>query len=173
MVVEEKKNSFSKVPFERIVLLQFFYSTCSPRHLSFPSIPRRVPVLPPGVKYLAIPFSFHVSESRSHERTPDELEVIYEELIHITALSHLSNSVKRELASVIVFEAHTRAGTVRKCRPDATYPGVCILIPTTNEFSRCSVRARRRGQILVHNIAGIRRCRDIRERHRHRPAGRR
>ncbi|KAK6620354.1 hypothetical protein RUM44_006755 [Polyplax serrata] len=53
-----------------------------------------------------------LQKPRSHERTPDELEVIYEELIHITALSHLSNSVKRELASVIVFEAHTRAGTV-------------------------------------------------------------
>ena len=51
---------------------------------------------------------------RSHERTPEELEMIYEELVHITALAHLSNSVKRELASVILFEAHTRAGTVRK-----------------------------------------------------------
>lgn len=49
---------------------------------------------------------------RSHERTPEELEIIYEELIHITALSHLSNTVKRELTSVIVFEAHTKAGTI-------------------------------------------------------------
>ncbi|KAG8222436.1 hypothetical protein J437_LFUL008434, partial [Ladona fulva] len=47
----------------------------------------------------------------THERTPDDLETIYEELMHIKALSHLSNSVKRELASVIVFEAHPRAGT--------------------------------------------------------------
>ncbi|KAF4532333.1 hypothetical protein B566_EDAN003636 [Ephemera danica] len=48
----------------------------------------------------------------THERTPDDLETIYEELLHIKALSHLSNSVKRELAAVIVFEAHPRAGTV-------------------------------------------------------------
>ncbi|XP_047112934.1 rap guanine nucleotide exchange factor 4 [Schistocerca piceifrons] len=48
----------------------------------------------------------------SHDRTPEDLEIIYEELLHIKALSHLSNSVKRELASVIVFEAHPRAGTV-------------------------------------------------------------
>lgn len=48
----------------------------------------------------------------SHERTPDDLETIYEELLHIRALAHLSNSVKRELASVVVFEAHPRAGTV-------------------------------------------------------------
>lgn len=51
---------------------------------------------------------------RSHERTADDLETIYEELLHIRALSHLSNSVKRELASAIVFEAHPRAGSVCK-----------------------------------------------------------
>ncbi|XP_026475333.1 rap guanine nucleotide exchange factor 4-like [Ctenocephalides felis] len=50
----------------------------------------------------------------SHERTQDDLETIYEELLHITALSHLSNSVKRELSAVIVFEAHPQASTVRK-----------------------------------------------------------
>lgn len=44
----------------------------------------------------------------------DDLETIYEELLHIKALSHLSNSVKRELAAVIVFEAHPHAGTVCK-----------------------------------------------------------
>jgi hypothetical protein len=44
----------------------------------------------------------------------DDLETIYEELLHIKALSHLSNSVKRELAAAIVFEAHPHAGTVCK-----------------------------------------------------------
>ncbi|KAJ8913862.1 hypothetical protein NQ315_003771 [Exocentrus adspersus] len=48
----------------------------------------------------------------SHERTSDDLETIFEELLHIRALAHLSNSVKRELASVIVFEAYPKAGTV-------------------------------------------------------------
>ncbi|GLV32312.1 Exchange protein directly activated by cAMP [Carabus blaptoides fortunei] len=48
----------------------------------------------------------------SHERTADDLETIYEELLHIKALSHLSNSVKRELSSVIVFEAHPRSSTI-------------------------------------------------------------
>lgn len=46
------------------------------------------------------------------ERSVDDLEIIYEELLHIKALSHLSNSVKRELASVLCFESHPRAGTV-------------------------------------------------------------
>ena len=50
---------------------------------------------------------------RSHERTVDDLELIYEELLHIKALSHLSNSLKRELSSIIVFEAYSRASTIR------------------------------------------------------------
>ncbi|KFV81548.1 Rap guanine nucleotide exchange factor 3, partial [Struthio camelus australis] len=46
------------------------------------------------------------------QRTEDELELIFEELLHIKAVAHLSNSVKRELASVMMFESHQRAGTV-------------------------------------------------------------
>lgn len=52
--------------------------------------------------------------SRSHDRTAEELETIFEELIQLKPLSHLTNSIKRELASVIVFEAHPKAGTVCK-----------------------------------------------------------
>lgn len=37
---------------------------------------------------------------------------MFEELLHIPALSHLSTSIKRELASIIVFESHAHAGTV-------------------------------------------------------------
>ncbi|XP_031640324.1 rap guanine nucleotide exchange factor 4 isoform X4 [Contarinia nasturtii] len=48
----------------------------------------------------------------SHERTQEELELVFEELLHIAALSHLSTSIKRELASIIVFEAHAYAGTI-------------------------------------------------------------
>ncbi|XP_067633068.1 rap guanine nucleotide exchange factor 4 isoform X1 [Eurosta solidaginis] len=48
----------------------------------------------------------------SHERTPEELELIFEELLHITALSHLSTSIKRELSSIIVFESHAHSGTI-------------------------------------------------------------
>ncbi|XP_057898078.1 rap guanine nucleotide exchange factor 3 isoform X1 [Melospiza georgiana] len=46
------------------------------------------------------------------QRTQDELELIFEELLHIKAVAHLSNSVKRELAAVLMFEGHQRAGTV-------------------------------------------------------------
>ncbi|XP_071603444.1 rap guanine nucleotide exchange factor 4 isoform X4 [Heliangelus exortis] len=46
------------------------------------------------------------------QRTVDDLEIIYEELLHIKALSHLSTTVKRELAGVLIFESHPKAGTV-------------------------------------------------------------
>uniref|UniRef100_A0A4W3IRM1 Rap guanine nucleotide exchange factor 4 n=1 Tax=Callorhinchus milii TaxID=7868 RepID=A0A4W3IRM1_CALMI len=46
------------------------------------------------------------------QRTVDDLEFIYEELLHIKALSHLSTTVKRELAGVLIFESHAKAGTV-------------------------------------------------------------
>ncbi|XP_072435312.1 rap guanine nucleotide exchange factor 4 isoform X1 [Chiloscyllium punctatum] len=46
------------------------------------------------------------------QRTVDDLEIIYEELLHIKALSRLSTTVKRELAGVLIFESHAKAGTV-------------------------------------------------------------
>ncbi|VDM56177.1 unnamed protein product [Angiostrongylus costaricensis] len=44
-----------------------------------------------------------------HDRTPEELELVYEELLHVKALSHLSTMVKRELATVIGYEHHSNA----------------------------------------------------------------
>ena len=64
---------------------------------------------------------------RTHDRSPDDLEIIYEELVHIRALSHLSTTVKRELANIIVFESHPRAETVRKWSP-LNNPAVFLLI---------------------------------------------
>uniref|UniRef100_A0A672ME01 Rap guanine nucleotide exchange factor 3 n=1 Tax=Sinocyclocheilus grahami TaxID=75366 RepID=A0A672ME01_SINGR len=46
------------------------------------------------------------------QRTPEDLEVIYEELLHVKAVAHLSTSVRKELAAVLVFESHAKAGTV-------------------------------------------------------------
>lgn len=51
---------------------------------------------------------------RPMDRTLDDLDLIYEELLHIKALSHLSNSVKRELYGVMIFESHAASGTIRK-----------------------------------------------------------
>ncbi|CAF2852827.1 unnamed protein product [Rotaria sp. Silwood2] len=47
-----------------------------------------------------------------HERTIDDLEIIYDELLHVKALSHLSSLVKRELSGVLIFEAHPFKGKV-------------------------------------------------------------
>ncbi|KAG8189794.1 hypothetical protein JTE90_008106 [Oedothorax gibbosus] len=46
------------------------------------------------------------------ERTEEDLEYIYDDLLHINALSHLSSNVKKELAGVLVFESHPNSGTV-------------------------------------------------------------
>ncbi|GMR40647.1 hypothetical protein PMAYCL1PPCAC_10842, partial [Pristionchus mayeri] len=59
------------------------------------------------------------------ERTPEELELVYEELLHVKALAHLSTMVKRELAAVIGIETHTHAGTVIFHQGD---PGACWYI---------------------------------------------
>ena len=40
------------------------------------------------------------------------MEVIYEELVHVKALSHLSSLVKKELAKVLLFEAHPYKNTI-------------------------------------------------------------
>ncbi|XP_061695621.1 rap guanine nucleotide exchange factor 3 isoform X2 [Syngnathoides biaculeatus] len=47
-----------------------------------------------------------------NQRSAEDLEVIYEELLHVKAAAHLSNSVRKELAAVLVFESHAKAGTV-------------------------------------------------------------
>ncbi|KAM6925442.1 rap guanine nucleotide exchange factor 3 isoform 2-T2 [Xenentodon cancila] len=46
------------------------------------------------------------------QRTAEDLEIIYEELLHVKAATHLSTSVRKELASVLLFESHAKAGTV-------------------------------------------------------------
>ena len=46
------------------------------------------------------------------ERTSDDVSLIFDELIHIPALSELTTSVKQELAHVIQFEFHPKKGTV-------------------------------------------------------------
>jgi len=43
---------------------------------------------------------------RSQERTANDLDIIYEELVNIKALSHFSSIVKKELSSYLFFESH-------------------------------------------------------------------
>ncbi|XP_062871027.1 rap guanine nucleotide exchange factor 3 [Trichomycterus rosablanca] len=46
------------------------------------------------------------------QRSVEDVEVIYEELQYVKAVAHLSTSVRRELAALLVFESHAKAGTV-------------------------------------------------------------
>ncbi|KAG7323222.1 hypothetical protein KOW79_012924 [Hemibagrus wyckioides] len=46
------------------------------------------------------------------QRTTEDVEVIYEELLHVKAVAHLSTSVRKELAAVLMFESYAKAGTV-------------------------------------------------------------
>nr|XP_023411275.1 LOW QUALITY PROTEIN: rap guanine nucleotide exchange factor 3 [Loxodonta africana] len=46
------------------------------------------------------------------QRTDEELDLVIEEVLNIEARGHLFNSVKRELAAVLLFEPHCKAGTV-------------------------------------------------------------
>ncbi|CAI2347462.1 unnamed protein product [Caenorhabditis sp. 36 PRJEB53466] len=46
------------------------------------------------------------------ERSPEELEVVYEEITFIKALSHLSTMVKRQLANFVKMEQFVHAGSI-------------------------------------------------------------
>lgn len=78
-------------------------------------------------------------DSRPHERTIDDLEIIYDELLHVKALSHLSSLVKRELASVLIFEAHPFKNEIRK----AYRPTSQSSLTSMELLVQCSAKAMR------------------------------
>lgn len=47
-----------------------------------------------------------------NERSAEEVDIVYEELQHLKALSHLTNSVKKELAACVTSEHHAKQNTV-------------------------------------------------------------
>ncbi|KAG1714594.1 Rap guanine nucleotide exchange factor 4 [Nymphon striatum] len=53
-----------------------------------------------------------ILRKKPEERSEEDMEIVNEELSHLKALSHLSSSVKKELASVFVFESHLHKDTV-------------------------------------------------------------
>ena len=48
------------------------------------------------------------------QRTLDEIDLIYMQLMHVKPLSSLSNSIRQELAKVVTFEQHRKAGNIGK-----------------------------------------------------------
>lgn len=51
---------------------------------------------------------------RPEDRSEDDIDLVYEDIMNIKAFSHLSNTVKKELSAVIAFEAHKEKSTTRK-----------------------------------------------------------
>ncbi|KAJ8025008.1 Rap guanine nucleotide exchange factor 4 [Holothuria leucospilota] len=70
-----------------------------------------------------------------HDRDVEELEIIYEELLHIKALAHLSTMVKRELAKVLIIETIEKEGTTRESRmrelPNAAWFSKALYVKLT------------------------------------------
>ncbi|CAG0923635.1 unnamed protein product, partial [Notodromas monacha] len=66
------------------------------------------------------------------DRSEEDLELIYEELLQVAALSHLSTSVKRQLADVLLFEAHQSAGTILFRQGDVGHSWYIILKGSVN-----------------------------------------
>ncbi|XP_053204374.1 rap guanine nucleotide exchange factor 4-like isoform X2 [Panonychus citri] len=73
-----------------------------------------------------------IGSKRASDRTPEEVDFVYDELMHIKALSHLGNSVRKELASVIAYEKHSRKGTVLFNQGDPGKSWYIILKGTVN-----------------------------------------
>ncbi|UXI16920.1 Kinesin light chain protein [Sarcoptes scabiei] len=53
-----------------------------------------------------------ILRKRPENRTEDEIDIVYEEIMNIKAFSHLSNSVKKELSGVIAFESYEQKSTI-------------------------------------------------------------
>lgn len=53
-----------------------------------------------------------ILSKRPHERSVEEVDMVFEELQHLKALSHLTNSVKKELAACVRSEHHAKQNTV-------------------------------------------------------------
>lgn len=58
-------------------------------------------------------FTWYLTANKNNFRClVNDLEIIYEELVHVKALSHLSSLVKRELAAVLLFEIYPYQNTI-------------------------------------------------------------
>ncbi|KAM3723905.1 Rap guanine nucleotide exchange factor [Dirofilaria immitis] len=87
---------------------------------------------------------------RPSERTLQELEHVYGELLHVKALTHLSTMVKRELAAVVFFEQHQHAGHVLFRQGDAGNCWYIVLKGSVDVIIRGKVR-RDGGALPIHN----------------------
>ena len=69
---------------------------------------------------------------RPRERSDEELRLVADELDHIRALAQFSSAVRRELASVIMFEKYAHAGTILFSENDEAHSWYIILDGSVN-----------------------------------------
>lgn len=73
-----------------------------------------------------------ILSKRPQERTIEEVDIVYEELQHLKALAHLTNSVKKELAACVTSEHHGRQNTVLFNQGDSGHSWYIILRGSVN-----------------------------------------
>lgn len=65
---------------------------------------------------------------KPENRTEDDIDLVYEDIMNIKAFSHLSNTVKKELSAVIAFEAHKEKSTTLFKQGDRGTSGWYIIL---------------------------------------------
>jgi CRP-like cAMP-binding protein len=73
-----------------------------------------------------------ILSKQPHERNLEEVDMVFEELQHLRALSHLTNSVKKQLAACVRGEHHARQNTVIFNQGDAGHSWYIILRGSVN-----------------------------------------
>lgn len=73
-----------------------------------------------------------VLSKKPHERSQEEIDMVFEELQHLKALSHLTNGVKKQLASCVSGEAHAKQNTVIFNQGDIGHSWYIILRGSVN-----------------------------------------
>lgn len=73
-----------------------------------------------------------ILSKRAQERSQEEVDMVFEELQHLKALSHLTNSVKKELAGCVASEHHALQNTVIFNQGDPGHSWYIILQGSVN-----------------------------------------
>lgn len=73
-----------------------------------------------------------ILSKRPYERSLEEIDIVFEELQHLKALSHLTNSVKKELAACVTSELHLKQNTVIFNQGDPGHSWYIILRGSVN-----------------------------------------
>ena len=73
-----------------------------------------------------------ILSKQPYERSQEEVDMVFEELQHLKALSHLTNSVKKQLAACVQGEHHARQNTIIFNQGDVGHSWYIILRGSVN-----------------------------------------